>query len=174
MSMIAAEGGMMMSTTIRVGNEKQTGRWPAWPLGITIFLILFVLSLVGFLLFAGTQKVELVTDNYYAKTLQYQDQIDRINRTRALPEPVLLRYEAGTQVYRVKFPAMFEPGEIQGSFTLYRPNDEGADVTHRLRLDEAGEQTFSTAGLSRGLWRVRLTWSAAGEEYFNEAMFVID
>lgn len=163
-----------MSTTIRAGRTGKANGWPIWPLSITIFLILFVLSLVGFLLFAGTQEVDLVTDNYYEKTLQYQTQIDRINRTKALPEPVLLRYEAGEKIYRVKFPAFLEPGDIQGAVTFYRPNDAGADVRYALRPDTGREQTFSTAALSSGLWRVKVTWASGGVEYYNEDSFVLN
>ncbi|MCF7797806.1 MAG: FixH family protein [Lentisphaeria bacterium] len=165
---------MKTSTTIRAGSTGKTGGWPIWPLSITVFLILFVLSLVGFLIFAGTHDVELVTDNYYEKTLQYQAQIDRINRTKALAEPVLLRYEAGEKVYRVTFPAEFKSGDIQGRLSFYRPNDAGADVSFPLQLNAVREQVFSTAALSSGLWRVKITWDSDGVEYYNEGSFVID
>lgn len=163
-----------MNTTIKAENMKQPRRWPAWPLGITIFLALFVLGLVGFLIFAGTQKVEMVTDNYYEKTLEYQAQIDRVNRTKALSEPVLLCYEPAENRYLLRFPALFDPGEISGEVTFYRPNDARADVAFPLQVTADGGQIFSTARLAPGLWRVKVVWAAGGEGYYNEGYFVRD
>jgi nitrogen fixation protein FixH len=51
---------------------------------------------------------------------------------------------------------------------LYRPSESALDVTLPLAPDADGTQTISTAKLARGLWRVKVTWSSEGREFYHE------
>lgn len=162
-----------MKNTINSTESGSGKKWPIWPLSITVFLILFVLSLVAFLIFASSQDVGLVARNYYEKELKYQDQIDRRQRANALVVPVKMTYTAANQQYTVEFPDTFVTAGITGELVFYRPNDDKLDSHHNIRPDENNRQFFSTADMTKGLWRVNLTWKANGVEYFNESSFVI-
>ena len=56
----------------------------SWPLGIGIIYGLFVVFLLIYLVYANFNTVDLVTKDYYAKDLKYQQQIDRQDRTSGL------------------------------------------------------------------------------------------
>jgi hypothetical protein len=52
--------------------------------------------------------------------------------------------------------------------TLYRASDVAADRTSELKVSVEGTQDISTDNLARGLWLVKLRWSAEGREYYFE------
>jgi len=163
----------MTNMTDQSPVPAQDRRWPIWPLGITIFLILFVLSLVGFWIYASRQDVQLVTKNYYEKELKYQEQIDREHRANVLVEPVKMTYSATNRQYAIQFPDVFPAAAVGGELVFYRPSDARADSHHKIQLDENRQQSFTTATMAKGLWRVNLTWKVDGLEYFNEGSFVL-
>lgn len=152
---------------------KNQGRWPIWPLSITIFLVFFVLSLLGFWIYASRQDGQLVTKNYYARELIYQDQIDRKSRANTLAEPVVMTFHPTEKRFEVVFPVAFDPVNVTGTLTFYRPNDASADVQHLLQLEAQRRQNFDINTLARGFWRVNLLWKVDGLEYFNESSFVL-
>ena len=50
--------------------------WGNWGLGVTVFLILFVISNLVFLFVISSENFDMVEENYYDKGLNYQDKID--------------------------------------------------------------------------------------------------
>ncbi len=49
-----------------------------------------------------TQDVSLVSDNYYEKSLSYQDEIDKQSRTKSLDEQVKINFNG--EVINILFP----------------------------------------------------------------------
>ena len=49
-----------------------------------------------------TQDVSLVSDNYYEKSLAYQDEIDKQSRTKSLDEQVKINFTG--EVINILFP----------------------------------------------------------------------
>ncbi|MDP2038234.1 MAG: FixH family protein, partial [Ignavibacteria bacterium] len=57
-----------------------------WGFGIAVTYILFVVVTLVMVFIFMNQDVSLETENYYSKGIEYQGQIDKINRTQSLPE----------------------------------------------------------------------------------------
>jgi nitrogen fixation protein FixH len=56
---------------------------------------------------------------------------------------------------------------------LYRPSAAGLDRQLALELDAAGVQALDASGLEPGLWRVKVTWSVGGQQYYFDQKVVI-
>lgn len=139
-----------------------------WPAGIILTLALFLGFMSWTWFYYHSQQIDLVTENYYDKQIAYQEQIERIQRARELPEPLRLAYIAERRQLEIRFPAFFSPEKVRGSVTLYRPSDAGMDFPVPLGLDREGKQIIPTAGFAAGLWRVKISWEAEGLEYYHE------
>ncbi len=133
----------------------------------------FVLFILAFVIFASTQNFDLVEKDYYAKELAYQDQIERIIRTKALPEQPRIEYHAEDKAIILHFPESFRPDNIDGTLHLFRPSNARWDKIFPLSLDNERKQVIPADWLIRGKWTTKLNWSVAGVEYYQEDMLIV-
>lgn len=154
-------------------TEKKNNKSLRWPLGIAIVYGAFVLFLMAYLAFAQMQRVDLVTENYYEKEIKYQQQIDRLERTRKLPaQPEIFLNTAGAALI-LHFPAALSPATVSGQITLLRPSDASLDFKFPLKFDERGEIVIDANKLRKGLWKALVEWKQDGQEYYFEEVIII-
>jgi nitrogen fixation protein FixH len=122
---------------------------------------------------ACSQKVELVSQNYYEQELQFQGQLDRLNRTRQLAVPARISYDPVHKLIAISLPPEQQARKVTGHINLYRPSAAGQDRQLTLQTDEQGVQTLDATQLEVGLWKLRLSWQVDGREYFHEQQLVI-
>ena len=115
------------------------------------------------------QKVDVVTENYYEKELKYQEQIDRIARTKALRDT--LKIENTGSVLIIKFPNIPDKAKGKDLIHLYRPSDQSMDVKIPVMPDSTNSQTVSTERLQRGYWKMQINWTSEGKEYYHESVY---
>lgn len=119
---------------------------------------------------SSMQKTDLVTTDYYAKELKYQDKIDEINRTAALSAPVSYVIK-GDEVI-IEFPKDFSGKKITGEAVLYCPSDENKDVKQSFSLlDESLKMKLPAA--KTGSYQLQLTWQDGGISYYFEKKIFI-
>lgn len=139
-----------------------------WPAGIIGTIAAFISFMAFTWIYYDSQQIDLVTPNYYERQIQYQGQIDRIRRTKDLPEPMRLSYSAEQRLIEIRFPSFFKPEEVKGAITLYRPSDASLDFFVPLALNPEGKQFISTTNLAAGMWRAKIDWEFAGLGYYHE------
>lgn len=140
-----------------------------WGVKIVIAFVIFCLATIGMVIFFMNQKVDVVTENYYEKELKYQEQIDRIARTKALKDT--LKVENTGKELVIKFPNA--PDRVKGKdiIHLYRPADQSLDVKIPVMTDTLNTQVVSTERLQKGYWKMQINWTSAGKEYYHESVF---
>lgn len=144
----------------------------SWGIKIAATYIIFVIGVIIMVLIFMNQDVHLVTDNYYAKELEYQEQIDKVDRTSRLKEQLQI---ANLQSdIKFIFPAEFSSSVISGRIDFYRPSDQSQDFTVEIRTDSLLTQIISTAKLMKGVWKVKVDWSANGDTYYNEKILMVN
>ena len=136
-----------------------------WGVAVAIFYTAFALSTVGFVVFAMTRDVELVSDDYYAQALGHDQHMQAVANADALGHAVSARVDGG-QV-SLQFPAAMA-SRIRGTATLYRAADARADRQLALVPAADGTQAVPVAGLATGHWRIKLQWSADERDYYTE------
>ena len=114
------------------------------------------------------QEYHLVEPDYYRKGIQYQSQIDRIERTSALGIGPEASVDRDSQMIVINFPNTLRAANPQGRITLYRPSDAESDISVPIALDSAGAQRIPYAELTLGNWKVKIDWSANDATYFTE------
>ncbi len=145
----------------------------AWPIGITVFLVLFAGGLIGFLFYSTSLRFDLVEEDYYQKGLQYQDRIEQKKRTEALSQPLRWKVEAGNQLH-LYFPEVARSNRVEGQIHLFRPSDARMDRKFPLNLTENAEQVLNLKGFTSGLWRVKIQWQIDGKDYYYEEAFTLN
>ena len=99
---------------------------------------------------ACSQKVDLVSADYYEKELKFQGQIDRAERTRREASQAAVAYDAAHQQITVSLPPGQAQGNVSGSVELYRPSAADLDRAVKLDPDASGVQHLDASGMAPG------------------------
>jgi nitrogen fixation protein FixH len=150
---------------------KKKSRWGYGIAGVYIF---FALATLGFVIFSRFHQMDLVTKKYYEEELQYQDHIDRSQRTQSLSKALEWEYNATAKIIILKFPADNAVKGISGKIMFFRPSDAAQDLIVPIELSTEGHQLVSASHLSKGMWRMKIFWNAAETEYYSEEILVIE
>jgi hypothetical protein len=138
-----------------------------WPMGILAAYLVFVTATLGFVAFTFTVHFDLVTPDYYEKTMVYQQQIDSESNAMSLEHPLEWILDDG-DILLVYPPELLNSG-LQGAIVMYRPSDASLDLTIPVEVDTSGVQRISGADLRRGLWEMQVRWTSDGISYFSKA-----
>ena len=143
-----------------------------WGTGIVISIAIFMIITIMMMITFMNQKVDLVTENYYEKTIDYQDQIDINNRTLNLEETV--NVTCNQNVINVSFPQTFFKDVKNGKLIFYRPSDSNEDFEMDLNLDDNGNQVFSASKMLKGFWKIGINWNMNKQNYQTEKSIIIN
>jgi hypothetical protein len=143
-----------------------------WGKGIIITIIVFLAGTAIMIIIAVNSKYDLVASNYYEKGIKYQDKIDKINRTNALPEKVKFEFLGNT--VSISMPRMFAADKIKGELVFYCPSNAGKDFKVPLQLDSENSMMINTDRLERGFWKIQLEWNIETTQYYSESFFTIN
>jgi hypothetical protein len=137
----------------------------SWGTGIAIGIVVFVLISIMMTVIFMTQDVSLVSNNYYEKSLSYQDEIDKQSRTKSLDEQVTINFNG--ELVNISLPSDYISKDISGQIFFYRPSNPKLDFVLLLQLVD-GKQIVPVERLEKGFWRIKLNWIMDGNGYYNE------
>jgi FixH len=141
-----------------------------WGHKIILVYILFVAGMLFLAYKSSVQHVEMVTDDYYAKELVYQQKIDQSKRAALLSAPVIIKVI--NHRLTIHFPIDFAAKQITGNVTLYCPSDEKKDM-HRQFIVTDSAVSVQVPGNYHGLHYVKINWVAEGAAFYYEHKIII-
>jgi len=145
-----------------------------WPIAIIAFFALAITGIVAFIVFATRNEMELVRADYYDEEMRFQQQLDRLNRTQTLGAQVSVAYDPHQQSITIILPTVQTHHQSSGRIHFYRPSDARLDQDIALAVNAEGVQRVDARKLRSGFWRIRVSWTAAGQDYFSDQSIVID
>lgn len=143
-----------------------------WPIAIITLFVVFGAFIATFIVFAVGQKQELVAENYYENEVRFQEQLDRVSRTRLIAPQAAVNFDASKNCILVSLPAAQTKG-ASGKIRFYRPSNSKLDHEVPLALNDQGIQTLDAKALTAGLWKIRVEWTANGLEYYFDQSVVV-
>lgn len=139
-----------------------------WGKGILLTIIAFVAFIMTLVVISVRQDdIHLVAENYYEKEIKYQDQIDREVSASALDREVLV-YDGQEKAMILDLPV-----GAKGSLQLFRPSDARLDKNVPVEIITEGKTKVSLQDLKAGYWRVQLTWTENGVDFYEEKKITI-
>jgi len=141
-----------------------------WGYKILIVYAAFVAGILFLVFKSSNQKMDLVTTDYYAKELKYQEKIDETDRVNALSEPVT--YEVSNNELVISFPKDFSGKKIQGEAMLYCPSDEDKDVRQKFDVQES-LLVVPIPSIKTNEYELHLSWESGGLKYYFETKIII-
>ena len=141
-----------------------------WGTGIAIFMAVYMLGIIGVVIFSFQSEVNLVTKDYYQQELEYEDQIQRINNANRLAVKPTIELNSAAEAVLLTFPPALNPDK--GSVLFFRPSDFTQDKKYKLSLGVQNTQVFDFADMAAGMWKVKLLWEEGDKSYFKEFVVV--
>jgi hypothetical protein len=138
-----------------------------WPYAIIAYFAVFITAMASWITFAVRNDMELVRKDYYEADLKFQQQLDKLARTRELRRDISVRLEGPTLAL------VLPKTDAQGEVHLYRPSNAKLDRRLPLQLDAQGRQAIDIARLQSGLWKLRVSWQSHGEDFYFDEPIVI-
>lgn len=134
-----------------------------WYHKIILVLAAFVSMMMYFAVRSVNTPLELVTEKYYEAEINYQDRLNDMYNVQALENKPEVK--AVNNQLLIHFPKsiLVESGKVN----LYYAANSAYDIEFPLQLNEQKEQAINLDG-RRGAYRIQLSWTADGKNYFNE------
>ena len=133
-----------------------------WGKALIIFFVLFFIWVIGFVLFALRQNVDLVSDDYYQKGAKYSDQISINQRSRAYQDSIQISQTDIQVLVTLSKTLALSADSVQVYF--FRSSDKIKDI--RLNFNKPGSPLLVEKNLlSHGRYQVFVTWRNFGERF---------
>jgi hypothetical protein len=142
-----------------------------WGYKILVVYLLFVAGILYMVIQASRQQVDLVTPDYYAQELKYQEKIDQSQRAADLSERV--KFEIAGERVNLQFPPEFRDRKISGHILLYYPADVKKDVHADFSTTNA-QSYLSLPVRNPGMHVLQVNWEADGVTYYIEEPIFIE
>ncbi len=141
-----------------------------WGHKIILVYAVFVAGMLFLAFKSSKQNIELVTEDYYAKELVYQQKIDESKRTAALSAPVEVKLV--NHALTINFPKDFAAKNIVGEAMLYCPSDEKRDINQPFNVTDSAVSIVVPDNY-HGLHYVKINWRVEGVDYYFEYKIII-
>jgi hypothetical protein len=143
-----------------------------WGLRIILLYTAFVGGML-FLVYKCTQQnIDLVSTDYYAQELKFQDKIDRLNNSERQDVKLVIVYTSEQSNIQITFPENCTTKNTTGEIVLFRPDNSKLDFKIPIVIAD-GVQNIPTENLSKGLWRVKSSWSTNDTPFYQEEKIII-
>ncbi len=143
-----------------------------WGTGIAMLYVAFVIGILGLVALTTTQRVDLVSEDYYALELDFQNKIDKTQRSKALTAP--LRWEITDTALEIKYPAEFASRDLSGRVRFYCPSDNGKDIEFAILADAQNQQAIPLSKIQKGRYLLQFDWKNQQTTYWNEGAVVVN
>ena len=137
-----------------------------WGTGIVLAMIVMIGGMIFLVSIALRQDYDLVENDYYQKSVEYQKHIDEVRNTEALAEKV--RFDQTEDSLKLTFPALASVQDFSGEIYFYSPVEEKRDETVKLKLNSQFIQAIGLKNLRNGRYIVKLNWAANKKSYYQE------
>ncbi len=136
-----------------------------WGKGIIVGMLAFISFIMYFVITMSIDEKyshDLVTEEYYAKEMMYQTEIDAETNTYALKERIMGKRT--NEGWLLVFPKELEPSKIKGKVFLYRPSNEKLDFDLPLNPTSSNLLIPDNKMLD-GRWNITMEWVYEGTSY---------
>ena len=142
-----------------------------WGYKILLVYAVFVTGIMFLVFKSSGEKEDLVTTDYYAKELVYQQKIDAMKRVQQLSDTV--KYEMNSGNLKIVFPQDFLGKTIEGRAVLYCPSDEDKDITQNFSVKDL-RLSVPVNNATKLEYELQLNWQVNGTNYYFQKKLLIN
>ena len=138
---------------------------------IVVLYLSFVALIVTLVVMSYGQKVELVSDDYYAQEMKFQDKIDAINNEKSLVGSIHHSIN-GNEITLIADSNLLS-NDFEGTIHFFRPSDSSKDIQLKMNFVN-NTQAIDSKQLIHGAYKLQLSWTSNQKHYFKEEVIFIN
>ena len=138
---------------------------------ITILYISFVVLILTLVFMCFGQKVELVSKDYYAQEIKFQDKINAINNEKNLAKSI--NHSINGKKIVLSIDSTLLSNDFDGTINFFRPSDSSKDLKLKMAFNN-NEQIINGNELIHGAYKMQLSWVSNKKTYFKEEVIFIN
>jgi hypothetical protein len=142
-----------------------------WGTGIVLAFLIMISGMIYMVSIALRQDFDLVDDDYYQKSITYQQHIEKEKNNNALAEKIKIDQSTGS--LSLTFPNLAGIQEYSGEIHFYSPVEKRRDLTVKVNPDSKYNQIIDLKDLERGRYQVKIDWKAGNTSYYQEEEIVL-
>lgn len=143
-----------------------------WGTGIVIALVGFMSFILYFVITMIVDKNydhDMVVEDYYAKELTLQGEIDKLKNSNNLSNNI--SYKVTEKGLLILFPSNLDIEKVTGNVFLYRPSNKQLDFETDISLSEH-YLLIPDKRLVDGRWNIQVDWKYNGESYLYKETII--
>jgi hypothetical protein len=144
-----------------------------WGTSIVIafaFFMTFILYFVFQVQSNSKYDNDLVVEEYYKHDAHFGEEMIRIqNANNLVQKPIITVSKLGITIV---FPNDFEPKNIKGKVSLYRPSNKKLDFEIPISLSNP-TLLIPVSNLVGGRWDINMEWQYSGKQYLTKEIIYI-
>jgi len=136
-----------------------------WGKGLVVAMIVFIAFIMYMVITMSTDKkysYDLVTEEYYAKEMVYQTEIDAEKNTHSFSKKI--KGEKTKEGWLLTFPSELNAQDIKGKVFLYRPSNQKLDFDLPIVLS-GSNLLIPDKQMLDGRWNITMTFKYQGKDY---------
>lgn len=137
-----------------------------WGFKIAFLYCSFALMIIFMVYKSMQQPVDLVAENYYEKTLHYDNEIQKMNNA-GLPENKIRILHENRQL-SILFP---EERKVTGEVKFFKPDNAMLDFAVNINENKV---VYDTSRLQKGKWKLKISWIINNIAVYNEKNLIIN
>jgi len=138
---------------------------------ITILYLSFVALTLTLVFLCYGQKQDLVSKDYYAQELKYQDKIDAVNNSNAMPNSIIHKVVGSSIIISIN--DSLPLSNFSGTINFFRPSDASKDLKMKMAFVN-NQQVIDKHVLQHGSYKMQLSWENDGKKYYKEEVIFIE
>lgn len=135
-----------------------------WGWGIVVVFALFICMMLYFFLRAMTVDLNMVRADYYQEETEINDSKEKRTNYNSLGKELLLSLDDNSKILTISFPTTVDTGLVW----IYRPSSSRLDQKYGIPSVQDSTLNLMVRPLSSGFWRIKISWSEKGTEFFTE------
>lgn len=138
----------------------------SWGKKIAIVYLIFVVVIVLMVWISFSTPTDLVSKDYYAQELAYQQKIDAIQREKQLDTSIETQWvDSGLKLW---YPKARQGADFNGKVLFYCPSDLSKDHQVPMLFNDQGDFFVKRINIKKGYYQVQLTWENNQKLYYKE------
>src|SRR3954469_14155038 len=81
--------------------KKMKSKKSLWPVGIVAAFVVFICGTISLVVFACSQKQDLVSSDYYEQEIRFQGQLEKVERAYRSAQPASIAYDSAAKCIRI-------------------------------------------------------------------------
>lgn len=138
---------------------------------ITVLYLSFVALILTLVFMCFGQKVELVSKDYYAQEIAFQDKINAVNNEKSLNGSI--NHSVNGNEIILTIDSTLLSSDFEGTIVFFRPSDSSKDVKLKMNFNNY-TQIINGSSLIHGAYKLQLTWVTNHTKYFKEDVIFIN